>query len=66
MAGDSLPMVKSMNPHPMKIDVIKFDDTNNFEMWRCEVMDTLTTSSLEDTLRLNEKLKETLKRIETR
>ena len=43
----------------MKIDVVKFDDTNNFEMWRCEVMDALTTSNLEDTLQLKEKLKET-------
>jgi len=50
---------KSVNPHPMKIDVVKFDGTNNFGMWRCEVMDTLTTSNLEDTLRLKEKPEET-------
>ena len=43
----------------MKIVVVKFDGTNNFEMWRCEVMDVLTTSNLEDTLQLKEKLKET-------
>jgi len=36
--------------HPLKIDVIKFDGKNNFEMWRCEVMDVLTTSNVEDTL----------------
>ena len=43
-------MVKSVNSHPLKIDVVKFDGTNNFRMWRCEVMDALTTSNLEDTL----------------
>jgi len=52
-------MVKFVNPHPMKIDVIKFDSTNNFGMWRCEVMDALMVSNLEDTLRLKEKPKET-------
>jgi len=29
--------VKSVNLHPMKIDVVKFDGKNNFGMWRCEV-----------------------------
>ena len=24
------------NVHHMKIDVVKFDDTNNFELWRCD------------------------------
>ena len=43
----------------MKIDVIKFEGTNNFGMWRCEVMDALTTSNLKDTLRLKEKSEET-------
>ena len=33
-----------------KIDVVKFDDTNNFEMWRCEMMDALTASNLKDTM----------------
>jgi len=51
--------VKTVNPHPMKIDVVKFDGMNNFRMWRCEVMDALTTSNFEDTLRLKEKPKET-------
>ena len=41
-----------MNPHPLKIDVIKFDSKNNFGIWRCEVMDALMASNLEDTLRL--------------
>jgi len=59
MAGESQSMVKFLNPPPMKIDVVKFDGTNNFEMWRCEVMDALTASNLEDTLRLKEKLEET-------
>ena len=48
-------MVKSVNPHPLRIDVVKFDDKNNFGMWRCEVMDALTASNLEDTLRLERK-----------
>jgi len=44
-------MVKSVNPHPMNIDVIKFDGKNNFEMWMCEVRDALTTSKLKNTQR---------------
>ena len=44
MAGDSTSMVKSVNPHPLRIDVVKFDDKNNFDMWRCEVIDVLTIS----------------------
>ena len=55
MAGNSTFTVKTMNPHPLKIDVVKFDGKNNFGMWRCEMMDTLTTSNLEDTLRLGKK-----------
>jgi len=47
--------MKSMNLHPLKIDVVKFDGKNNFGMWRCEVMDALTASNLEDTLRLEKK-----------
>ena len=55
MAGDSTFSVKSMNPHPLRIDVVKFDDKINFDMWRCEVIDALTTSNLEDTQRLEKK-----------
>jgi len=47
--------VKTMNPHPLKIDMVKFDGENNFGMWRCEVMDALTISNLEDTLWLEKK-----------
>ena len=50
IAGESQSTVKSVNPYPMKIDVVKFDGTNNFGMWRCEVMNALTTSNFEDTL----------------
>jgi len=32
MGRDSTSTVKSLNPHPMKIDVVKFDGTNNFGM----------------------------------
>ena len=53
MAGEST-SVKSIYPHP-RIDVVKFNGTNNFGMWRCEVMDALTASNLEDTLRLEKK-----------
>jgi len=55
MAGEGTSSGKSMNPHPLRIDVVKFNDTNNFDMWRCEVMDALTASNLEDTLRLEKK-----------
>ena len=50
MAGDSSSTVKIVNPHPLKINVVKFDGKNNLVMWRYEVMDTLTVSNLEDTL----------------
>jgi len=52
---DSTSTVKIMNPHPLKIDVVKFDGKNNYRMWRYEVMDVLTASNLEDTLRLEKK-----------
>jgi len=26
------------NVYHMKIDVVKFDDTNNFGLWRCEAL----------------------------
>ena len=55
MVGEGISIEKSMNPHSLRIDVVKFNGTNNFGMWRCEVMDTLTTSNLEDTLRLAKK-----------
>jgi len=31
--------VKIVNIHQSRIDVVKFDGTSNFDMWRCEVMD---------------------------
>jgi len=52
MVRDSQSAVKSINHHPTKIDVVNFDSTNNFKMWRYEVMDVLTTSNLKDDLRL--------------
>ena len=39
-----------VNQSKVKINVIKFDDMNNFGVWRSEVMDTPTTSNLEDAL----------------
>jgi len=32
MVRDSTSMVKTMNPHPLKIDVVKFDGKNNLGM----------------------------------
>jgi len=59
--------VKFLNPHPMKINVVQFDGTNDFGMWRCEVMDALRISNLEDTLRLKKKnQRRLLKKIGTR
>ena len=55
MAGDNTSSEKSVNQYPLRIDVVKFDGKNNFGMWRCEVMDALRTSNLEDTLRLEKK-----------
>ena len=48
MAGKDTSMEKSLNPHPLRINVVKFNGTNNFGMWRCEVIDALTASNLED------------------
>ena len=59
MVEDSQLSVKSVSHLPTKIDVVKFDDTNNFEIWRCEVMDALIASNLEDFLCLEEKSEET-------
>ena len=42
MTGDSTFTVKSVNLHPLRIDLVKFDGKNNFGMWRCKVMDALT------------------------
>ena len=53
MAEESI-SVRTMNPH-LRIDVVKFNGTNNFGMWRCEVMDALNASNLEDTLLLEKK-----------
>ena len=39
--------------------MIKFDGTNNFGMQRCEVIDALTMSNLEDAIFLEEKQEET-------
>jgi len=55
IAGDSTSMVKFMNPHPLRIDVVKLDGKNNFGMWRCEVIDPLIVSNLEDTQQLEKK-----------
>jgi len=63
MAESSTSMGKSVNPHPLRIDVVKFDGKNNFGAWRCEMMDVLTASNLEDTQRLEKNL---LKKIGTR
>ena len=38
---------------------MKFNDMNNFDMWRYEVMDALTTSNLKNALLLEKKSEET-------
>jgi len=43
MAGDSTSTVKSMNPHLLRFYVVKFDGKNNFGIWKCKVMNALTT-----------------------
>ena len=62
MARNSQPMLKIVNIHKSKIDVVRFEGTNNFGMWRYEVMDALMTSNLEDALLLERKLEETFKK----
>jgi len=59
MVEDSQSSVKFVSHLPTNIDIVKFDDTNNFRMWRYEVMDALTASNLEDSLHLKEKPEET-------
>ena len=44
------------NIHHLKIDVVKFDGTNNFELRRCEVLNVLNKQNLEDSLELQMKL----------
>ena len=51
------------NVHHTKIDVIKFDGTNNFRLWRCEVLDKLNAQNLEDTLEFQERPVEVDKKV---
>ena len=39
----------------MKIDVVKFNGSNNFRLWRYEVLDALNAQNLKDSLELQEK-----------
>ena len=55
--SDSFVVKNIQNVHHMKIDVVKFDGTNNFGLRRCEVMDTLNAQNLKDTLELQENRK---------
>ena len=48
-------MVKTANVYQSKIDVVKFDGTNNFDIKRCDVMDALNAQNLEDSLKLQKK-----------
>ena len=59
MARNSKSMVKIVNSHSSKIDMVKFDGMNNFGMWRCEVIDALTASNLKDVLLLERKSDDT-------
>ena len=53
--AEEIASVRTMNPHPRIDVVVKFNGTNNFGMWRCEVMDALNASNLEDTFLLEKK-----------
>ena len=66
MAGDSTSTVKSVNPQPLRIDVVKFDGKNNFGMWRCEVMDALTVQILKTLYGWRKSVILLLKKIETK
>ena len=46
------------NYHHMKINVVKFDGTNNFGLRMCEVLDPLNAQNLEGALELQERSKE--------
>ena len=50
--SESFVVKNIQNVHHMKIDMVKFDGTNNFELWRCELVDALNAQNLEDTLEL--------------
>ena len=53
--SDSFVVKNIQNYHHMKIDVVKFNGTNNFGLWRCKVLDELNAQNLEDSLELQEK-----------
>ena len=36
------------NIHHLKINMVKFDGTNNFGLWRCKVLDALNGQNLKD------------------
>ena len=55
-------MVRTLNVHRAKSDMVKFDGTNNFNMRRYEMMDVLTASNLEDALPLENKPEENSKK----
>ena len=59
MAGNSQTTVKTVNIHQSKIDVVKFDNMNNFGMWTCKLIDALKASNLENALLLERKPEET-------
>jgi len=50
--SDSFVVKNIQNVHHMKNDAVKFSATNNFGLWRCEIMDALNAQNLEDTLEL--------------
>ena len=62
MAEVNQSTVKIVHIHQLKIDVVKFDGTNNFGVWRCEVMDALAVSSLKDSVLYEKKSEEISKK----
>ena len=61
--SDSFNIKNIQNVYHMNIDVVKFDGTNNFRLWRCGVMDTLNAQNLKDTLELQERLAEVYEKV---
>ena len=60
--SDSFNIKNIQNVYRMNIDVVKFDGTNNFGLWRCEVMDTLNAQNLKDALELQEDWRKFMRR----
>ena len=62
--GSSSFVVRNIqNYHHTKIDVVKFQGTNNFELWSCKMLDALNAQNLDDALELQERPEETEEKV---